>query len=256
MLVAPNRRRWYFCGVAASYMKVGSLAEWMSNGVASNKAQWLRIYRQRLARLDSLSRDTWVATHSPISPERLHALGYITFVWNSAEHNLFSLFAAVMKLPEREAWVLCHDLGDISIGLRIRELLKFRSNDEALNECINNVLDVYEACRINRNLLTHFVIVAGGSTELSLYKGSRKPSDKSSQAIADSLWDLRRVGREIRSLNRRLQLLWCMYDGPPSERGPSPSKLPVPRSLWTPPPQAPRTPKHQPRSSPPSPART
>lgn len=199
--------------------------------------------------MEGLSRDTWIATHSPISPEKLHALGYVNFVWNVCEHELFSLFATVMKIPEREAWVLVHDLGDISICLRIKEIARYRYPGTPYLDLIENALEVYEVCRANRNQLTHFTIgIAHDKFELVLKRASKKPNTRDTQSISESVWDMRRVGRDINRLRGQLAELWAVETFGGGEL-PLPSKLRVPAPLWTPRPQAPKAPKRQPQPS-------
>jgi hypothetical protein len=105
-----------------------------------------------------LSDDPWIAEHSIIDPERLHALGMITLFWNHCERMLFFIFCFVFKFGPRLGWIIAHDMGDKSLSDRIKEHLKaspLLPDEQAL---ILNALDVYDVCRQNRNALTHFTV--------------------------------------------------------------------------------------------------
>src|SRR4051812_24749014 len=98
----------------------------------------------------SLSDDPWIQSNSPLSPDKLHAIGVIAFRWNQCEYALLTLFADVVGLPGRDVWALAHDLGDISICERIRTLTDFRAYNEWGKELISNYLEFYDKCRQNR----------------------------------------------------------------------------------------------------------
>jgi hypothetical protein len=103
--------------------------------------------------------DEWIATHTYLAPEKLHALGVITVLWNACETHLLVLFMMVAQLQPHTAWIIAHDLGDASLSERIRELAKARNEAGSLAEdailAINRLLKVYDVCRQNRNALTH-----------------------------------------------------------------------------------------------------
>jgi hypothetical protein len=85
----------------------------------------LSVYRRLRDDIRRSASDAWVVTHSALPPKKLHALGYVTFIWNICEHDLFSLFAEVSGLPERDAWTRVYDLGSIGIAaLRRRASIK------------------------------------------------------------------------------------------------------------------------------------
>jgi hypothetical protein len=68
--------------------------------------------------MTDLSSDAWIGSNSEIQPERLHAIGVVSYQWNHCEFWLFQLFCGVAELTERKAWALVYDLGDIAIATR------------------------------------------------------------------------------------------------------------------------------------------
>jgi hypothetical protein len=104
----------------------------------------------------SLSDDPWIAEHSFIDPERLHAIGVVILWWSQCEYNLIQLFGIIFDLTPRRAWIIAHDIGDMSLDKKIREWLNFQtpSRREEL-DLVYNYLDIYDVCRQNRNALTH-----------------------------------------------------------------------------------------------------
>jgi hypothetical protein len=202
-----------------------------------------------------LSDDPWIAKNSIIDPERLHALGMITLWWNHCERNLFFLFCYVMGCSPRVGWILAHDLGDISISTKIREMLKLYPGTSEADELLKCSLAVYDACRQNRNSLTHFTASvpaskadAAGVAAASFVR-IKGPSPEPSP-LPSSLADIRRVAIEIHIL---AVWLWKIYkaliaraEGRPAEL---PPQLVVPDLLWKPPPRTAPKPKRPPRPS-------
>jgi hypothetical protein len=73
-------------------------------------ARDLKAFRARREQFRALGNDAWIMANSEIDPQRLHALGVITFRWNMSEQLLFSLFAQLLNCPEREVMILGHEL--------------------------------------------------------------------------------------------------------------------------------------------------
>jgi hypothetical protein len=210
-----------------------------------------RDLRKRTARL---SGDAWIATHSlGLSAEKLHALGCITYEWAICEYNLFELFSAVKGGGARENWILVHDLGDLAVMSRIREIAKLRITDRPTTEAVEHAIVCYETCRRNRNLLTHFSLAlasGGDDAGLRIWRRSKKPDDPIGHQIPDRILDIRRVSSEIAALNRFLSELWMFVMlRDKGTRLSLPRKLIAPKLLWTPPPQGPTKRKPRPRSS-------
>jgi len=150
-----------------------------------------------------LSDDPWIAEHSIIDPERLHALGMITLFWNHCERMLFMIFCFVFKFGPGFGWIIAHDMGDISLSERIKELLKVRPIDPAEQALILNALEVYDACRQNRNLLTHFTVSIGSKDEPeSDYKFVRtKGPSPTPKEFPSTLDDVRAVASNTKTLS-------------------------------------------------------
>ena len=72
------------------------------------------------------SDDAWIKANSEIEPQRLHALGVISFRWNMSEQLLFALFRELLNLPDREARILGHELGDKDLTDRVKVLAETR----------------------------------------------------------------------------------------------------------------------------------
>jgi hypothetical protein len=205
-----------------------------------------------------LSDDPWIAEYSLIDPERLHALGVITLSWNHCERDLFFIFCAVMGCTPRVGWILAHDLGDISISTKITEMLKLRPIDKDVDDLLRNALKVYDACRQNRNSLTHFTATISKDDptpdEAKIKSAAfvrMKGLSPIASALPSSLADIRRVAIEIHFL---AVYLWKIYQALLLRAAGRPAKLPplvaVPDLLWKPPPQTPPEPKRPRRPSP------
>jgi len=159
------------------------------------------------------SDDAWIKANSEIEPQRLHALGVISFRWNMSEQLLFALFRELLNLPDREARILGHELGDKDLTDRVKVLAETRLKKRPrLVPLIDNALEVYDLCRQNRNQVTHFdVQIALGKERakgFNLARRVRKPdTSPASMQFDDSLHNLRRIAKEIRRLNVQLKTI-------------------------------------------------
>jgi hypothetical protein len=104
--------------------------------------------------------DPWVRENSPLSPEKLHALGVITVTWNACQYHLFTILHVVLGGHESEARASSHDMGDISIIEKAAELARAKKLDAQLVELIEDAKRLFDCNLANRNLLTHFRLVA------------------------------------------------------------------------------------------------
>jgi hypothetical protein len=202
-----------------------------------------------------LSRDPFIRTNSDIEPQKLHALGVITFRWNLSENKLFDMFQVLLKRPINEAHALADGLKNEELARRIKTLASSRIKDKQTLKLISNVLDVYEICRQNRNQLTHFNITLADRTpgllrfEFELELVRRRRDYRSVLPFPQTIKDIRRVARDIRRLNTQLWGVRLLLDKKTKRWMTSaPQLLPVPELLWKPPPQtpipqAPRTPQ-------------
>jgi hypothetical protein len=203
-----------------------------------------------------LSDDPWIAEHSMIDPERLHALGSITLWWNHCERNLLFIFSAVAGFSRGMGWILAHDLGAIAISSRIRELMTRLDIRDDIQSVLNNYLTNYDICRQNRNVLTHFTAHVPKDIDFDTVdlKSVQFVRVKSLFATADffpsTLSDIRRVAAEIRGLALHS---WSIYEALESLAADKPSELPppivAPELLVTPRQNNSRKPTRQPKLS-------
>ncbi len=194
----------------------------------------------------TLSADPWIADNCPLPAEKLHAIGVIAFRWNNCEFWLLLLLCAVSKIPRREVWAMAHDLGDMAICSRIETFAAFRGYRDHGKVLIENVLEVYDLCRQNRNSIVHAWTRAAGP-DPSLARKSKKPDNPEPSPFPSTLTDIRRVADDIEALSTRLWLVCCLLDDGELEKPLiSPEKLPLPETLWKPPPQSRRKSPRQP----------
>jgi hypothetical protein len=193
--------------------------------------------------------DEWVAAHSPIIAQKLHALGVVTLEWNKCETALVWLFNFVVGLPAQECWALFYEMGDIAISERLKSLIKIKKFHPDTIAILENALKLYEGCRLNRNQLTHFQVMHYPN-DILLVRKSKKADAPQHEYFPNTLSDVRRVADEIIVLERRLWILSAfLEDYGPKKPAPWPPKLTPPKLLWSPlPKKQPKQPR-QPRSS-------
>jgi hypothetical protein len=187
---------------------------------------------------DAFKDDTWIVRNSTVAPEKLHALGVMTFRWNVAEASLKVLLINIAKVDFAVIWAIIHNLGNESISESIAELLKKANLPEPVTTAIEHGLKLFDANRINRNQLTHFLPTALVESDFARLKG---PSFDP-QPLPDSVGDLRRVADDI----GRLQVYFGALLGIVASRQYSlkpggilpklPDPIPLPEKLWKPPP--------------------
>jgi hypothetical protein len=199
----------------------------------------------------ALSDDPWIAANSVIDPERLHALGMITLWWNHCERNLFHIFHLVFGLRPRVAWIIAHDMGDISMCEKIKEMLKIRPPEDDVLTVLTSYLKAHDACRINRNTLTHFT----GSLPSAQHNPSQvvfvrmKGPVPEQNPLPSSLEDIRRVAHETHTFAmyswKLYKALVERYEG---KQATLPPPIVPPELLWKPPPPIVPKPKRLPGS--------
>jgi hypothetical protein len=180
--------------------------------------------------------DPWIEKNSIIDPERLHALGVVTVFWNHSERMLFFLFCFVCKFTPKFGWVIAHDMGAISLIERITELLKIRplANDE--QELLVNALKIYEICRQNRNLLTHFTVNRSKEADDEFVFLRTKGPSAAPKQFPSSLEDIRRVAFEIQTFSVYLHKIWkALIHREVDKSTPLPPIIALPELLWKPP---------------------
>jgi hypothetical protein len=182
---------------------------------------------------DALAKDQWIRDHSPLDPAKIHALGCVTIAWNSCETNLYFLFTVVVRADPKVAWILCHDMGDLAISARIKEIIKLERFDGEERAIIIHTLDVYDICRQNRNSLTHFKVGLSEDGDRILMR--MKGPSINSHSLPSNVDDFRRVALELDQLAKTLRLLWrALASRADGNMPPLPDKLVEPAHLWTP----------------------
>jgi hypothetical protein len=187
----------------------------------------------------ALSDDPWIAKHSIIDPERVHALGVITLLWNHCERNLLHIFSRVFDLNGRQAWIIAHDMGDVSMRDRISEALKWSSYDDTWRDVISSYLDCYDVSRQNRNALTRFTAsIPDKTVDLSAATFVRLKGVKGSKtSLPSTLTDIRRIAEETSVL---MIYSWNLFQALSAlKKGQQPELLPklLPPELLVKPPQ-------------------
>jgi hypothetical protein len=135
----------------------------------------------------------------------------ITLWWNHCEQNFFLLCCLVFNLPPRIGWITAHDIGDVSMANKIKEMMKVQppqADEEAL---LGSCLDVYDACRQNRSSLTHFTAQASAIDPTNLTEATfvrMKGPSAQPVPLPSSLADIRRVAFEIKTFT---VYLWKTY---------------------------------------------
>jgi hypothetical protein len=185
--------------------------------------------------------DAWIVRNSIIAPEKLHALGVMTFRWNVAEASLKVLLINIAQVEFAVIWAIIHNLGNESISESITELLKRANLPEPVTKAIEHGLKLFDANRINRNQLTHFIPTALVGSDFARLKG---PSFDP-QPLPDDISDLRRVGDDIGRLQTYMGKLLAIVSSrqyslkPGGVLPPLPDIIPLPDRLWKPPPPNP-----------------
>jgi hypothetical protein len=199
--------------------------------------------------MTDLGSDAWISSNSEIAPERLHAIGVVSFQWNHCEFWLFQLFCGIADLSDQKAWALVYDLGDNAISTRITVLMQTRGFHPNAIVLIENALEFYDRCRQNRNSIIH-AWTQGRGHWAKMVRKSKDPRTMESAPFPCELEDVRRVAEEIQWLSRRLWILACLYeDGSLAREMSSPRTLPLPDVLWKHPLQGQIKPKHPPQPS-------
>lgn len=198
--------------------------------------------------------DEWVQANSDLGFERLHAMGVVSSRWSQCELWLLCFLHAISGLSYEDTFILAGDLGDIAIWGRIKAIANARDVSAEDRETIDNTSKYYDACRLNRNSITHAWLRSEATPKTPLATKSKKVAALELSEFISGRDEIRRVADEINILVERLWLL-CGTFPDWRERGPEalPQKLAVPDILSKPPPPAQTKPLRQPRASPASP---
>ncbi len=203
--------------------------------------------------MNSWSHDDWIRSHSLVTPEKLHAIGFLTLAWNACEYWTTAIFSTVSGLSEKQARIVTHDLGDITIWNKI---IEFSGIDELtgthVKDELKHALKIYDRCRSNRNQFVHAALGGERGEDGSVFRLARNKGPKFEfDPIDDSLQEIRRVGDEIDRLRDYLARL-CIHISSLKFETPSPlpERLPLPECVWKPPQTKRNKRKPQPQSSP------
>lgn len=209
---------------------------------------------------DSLG-DPWIASHSPISPEKMHAIGCLVFYWNLCEFDAKHFFWLALGGTNQAATIVSHDMGDRTIWEKTLLLMQLRGFRPELVDRVEHGSKLHERCNTNRNAFVHFV--AGGSPEPSddgsiLRLARQKGPVFNPVPLHDQLATMRRVADDCSNLHLYLTAIWTheitfRHSGDHPEqnaRFPLPDKPPLPELVWTIPPKTQAKRKRQPQSSP------
>jgi hypothetical protein len=184
--------------------------------------------------------DPWIKSHSDIEPERLHAIGVVTYAWNSCQALLFIFFATLTGLPGRVTRAIIHEMSDAALIARLRDILAtggFR-NDPELNAAILYALEMFDINRVNRNQLTHFMPSGKRDGKIEFWRN--KGPELLRQAFPSNIDDIRRVAEDILTLRnyannvsalaiaKQLHAHGAQIAGPL----PLPDKPPLQKPLW------------------------
>jgi hypothetical protein len=198
----------------------------------------------------ALSDDPWIAEHSIIDPERLHALGIISAHWTWCERHLLVLFCVAFNLTGKVGRIIAHDIGDVSLSNKIREAMKTQAEDPEVSNMVGNFLDVYDVCRINRNALTHSVMKPIDHSFTNAVFTRVKGPLWEEKDLPSSLADIRRVAHEIHFVSSHSwDVCQAFRAHKQGEKVELPPLLIVPESLLIPPPHGSPKPKRSPKSS-------
>lgn len=180
--------------------------------------------------------DNWIAEHSPIAAEKLHALGVVNFHWNSADIALKLLglrFGYGGKSSFDANWATVHDAKDVTLCDTIRTNVAARQMAQPIKDAVLYALHIYDINRQNRNQLSHFMPHGLAGSDLANFDGPEfRP-----KPFPDSTKDIRRVADEIVDLVRYLSDLLNYFPASLQAllRGaqiPLPTIPPEPKKLW------------------------
>jgi hypothetical protein len=180
----------------------------------------------------SLDKDPWIRRNSPISAEKLHALGNITFCWNNCEYWTGTIFSIVADLDQSIGRIITHDLGDVSIWQKIKLISVDKGMKPEIIDLLEHAAKIYDRCRTNRNTYVHASggMIGRGGISLMRKKGPTQFGDY----IPDGLGDLRRVSEELFVLIHFLQevAIYIMDVREGIRVFPPPEKPELPKEVW------------------------
>jgi hypothetical protein len=189
-----------------------------------------------------MNHDPWVRANSELPPEVLHALGVISFRWNSCEFGLKMLFAESTGISVPNSLLITQEMGSITISAIIRETFELRKRDAPIVDEVLFSLDLFDVNRLNRNQLTHY-LPATGPVGMEIRR-NKVFGGVGGESIPSKVTDVRRVADEIGTLRTHLARIYNHLKNPNVARYPLPQRPPLPERLWKPlPPNQPKPPR-------------
>lgn len=185
--------------------------------------------------------DRWIEAHSPIEPERLHALGYMNVRWNSCELAFKAIYSFSTRKNFAESWTLSQERRYRQLCKEIRTFFTESQNTEDVKKSVLFALTLFDVNRRNRNQLTHYLF--GTTKEGRVLWNSENPSYAAifdQQPVPSDLKSIRSVCEQLDELliyasgivgffsNRHLG---GFFEPPP----PLPDKPALPKRIWQPP---------------------
>lgn len=183
--------------------------------------------------------DPWIQKRRHLTPQKTHALGYLTLAWSGCEHWTTEIFMAVSQLPMRIAYIISHDQGDITLWTKIRQIARERNYDPNVQDLLEHAAKMHDICRGNRNQFTHVSLSGAESLDDSVLRlARRKGPEPFGPSLDDSLENVRRVCEEIEILKQFIGGI-CMgilfrRMSPQDEHQPWPNKPELPSPVWRP----------------------
>ena len=103
--------------------------------------------------------DLWIEKLSGFyAPKKLHALGAVTFLWNTCESSISEIFEVISGIPYSVYWIMTRDINVPTLCGKLAEVAEYRKLPITTTAWLAHTLKVFDHCRRNRNQLTHFVI--------------------------------------------------------------------------------------------------
>lgn len=122
----------------------------------------------------------------------------MALIWNNAEYWAFELFREVLAVPSSVAWVISHDLGDVSLWNKTIEIAQANGMAESIIEDIKHANKCYDICRQNRNQFLHVTLVGTATTDGSAIRLGRKKGPKMhGPLLQDDLPTIRQICEDI-----------------------------------------------------------
>jgi hypothetical protein len=146
---------------------------------------------------DHPEHDKWPDAFNTIaSAAQLQALGQITLMYNYLEEGIGNLFKKTMPTDETFSEKLYHKLNNRDRTDLLTAIINKSDRDADIKEAILYLLDCYNICTGNRNILLHAILEGADADILSFSKkASRDPGRENQFRIP--LADLRLVADQM-----------------------------------------------------------